>query len=235
MDSSRHVFHPDSTTEFHVPVGSHLWRVAHTRGGRPFYLLLPDFIGGERIYWPLLSDPSCKAHIAAIGLPAVADMSVLVEGLSRVVDTLDHQPVRLVGTGFGGRLALHFAAAFPRKVSMVIKVSPGTPPGGKSAGEIAMSDPAVLRDHLTAGRMAQLTGSDQRNLLARAVAGSSSSAEEARVTKALMLCAALDDDTPAIETSVGMHDMSASLPDYPSLVDPAGFASAIHQCVAHDA
>ncbi len=100
-------------------------------------LMLPD-LGSSAATWESLTGRIVEhgRQIVAIDLPGTghsdavrgSDLGAFVDHIQRVIEQLGTGPIDLVGTGFGGYLALSMAAKDPHLVRHVVVENPAAPP-----------------------------------------------------------------------------------------------------------
>lgn len=107
-------------------------------GDGPALLLLHGFTGSGDVWAPFVSDLSGKWRIVVPDLPGHGDtdapedaeryrMERCVDDLALLLDSLHADEAVVLGYSMGGRIALHFATAFPERVRALVleSASPG--------------------------------------------------------------------------------------------------------------
>ena len=118
--------------------GLHLHVARSGTGGGPPVVLLHGFTGSIET-WASLRAPLAESHaVIAVDLPghgrstapdepARYGLDRFADDLARVLDTLDHDRVAVLGYSMGGRAALRFALQYPDRVAALVleSTSPG--------------------------------------------------------------------------------------------------------------
>lgn len=211
----------DEVSELGIPIGTRVWRVRKAGKGMPRVLLLPDFVGTSRIYDPVLNLQ--KDSMVAVSYALVAERSAMLDGLSRVLDHLGTQRLRLVGTGFGGRIAIEFASAFPERVTSVVTVGNPVLDLRLSAREIAKSDARFLLQKAVEARLAKVNGDKQKRAALFQLMGQTNTGLDAVITQSLLIYASVN-PLPAFSPDQDLSIVKIDAEDpFPSLSSPEQF------------
>jgi len=141
--------------------------MVHCRGSGTPILMLPGAQGGCEVFHKQLLEWGAKRPVVSVTYPSWPESERLAHWLAKLCDALGHASVDVVGSSFGGFVAQHFAALYPKLINrLVIGNSFHDPSTSQSAERLASAQrDGVIQKQEALKRLEAQPESELRSLL----------------------------------------------------------------------